>query len=65
MQTLGKFNVKVNAVPNGLEKYMSFTINGKLRFIDSFQFSSSSLDSIVKKLSNDDFKYLRKKGRSS
>ena len=58
MQTLGKFNVKVNAVPNGLEKYMSFTINGKLRFIDSFQFSSSSLDSIVKKLSNDDFKYL-------
>ena len=58
MQTLGKFNVKVNAVPNGLEKYMSFTINGKLRFIDSFQFSSSSLDSIVKKLSNHDFKYL-------
>ena len=27
MQELGKFNVKVNVIPNGLEKYMSFTIN--------------------------------------
>ena len=33
---------------NGLEKYMSFTINNKLSFIDSFQFISSSLDSLVK-----------------
>ena len=24
---LGKFNVKVNVIPNGLEKYMEFTIN--------------------------------------
>ena len=39
-------------------KYMSFTINNKLRFIDSFQFLSSSLDSLVKKLNGDDFKYL-------
>ena len=39
-------------------KYMSFTINNKLRFIDSFQFLSSSLDSLVKNLSEDDFNYL-------
>ena len=26
MQELDKFNVKVNVIPNGLEKYMSFTI---------------------------------------
>ena len=39
-------------------KYMSFTINNKLRFIDSFQFLSSSLDSLVKNLSKDDFNYL-------
>ena len=24
---LGKFDVKVNVIPNGLEKYMEFTIN--------------------------------------
>ena len=33
---------------------MSFTINNKLSFIDSFQFLNSSLDSLVKY----DFKYL-------
>ena len=58
MQELGKFNLKINVIPNGLEKYMSFTINNKLSFIDSFQFLSSSLGSLVKKLIKDDFKYL-------
>ena len=48
MQELGKFNLKINIIPNGLEKYMSFSINNKLRFIDSFQFLSSSFDSLVK-----------------
>ena len=37
---------------------MSFTINNKLSFIDSFQFLSSSLDTLVKSLSKDDFKFL-------
>ena len=37
---------------------MSFTINNKLSFIDSFQFLSSSLDRLVKNLNKDDFKYL-------
>ena len=37
---------------------MSFTINNKLNFIDSFQFLSSSLDNFVKKINKDDFKYL-------
>ena len=32
-------------------------INKKLRFIDSFQFLSSSLDSLVKNLSKDYSKY--------
>ena len=58
MQELGKFNLKISVVLNGLEKYMSFTINNKLSFIDSFKFISSSLDSLVKNLSKDDFKYL-------
>ena len=50
MQELGKFNLKINVIANGLEKYMSFTINNKLSFIDTFQFLSSSLDSLVKNL---------------
>ena len=37
---------------------MSFTVNNKQSFIDSFQFLNSSLDSLVKNLSIDDFKYL-------
>ena len=58
MQELGKFSLKINVIPNGLEKYMSFSINNKLGFIGSFQFLSSSLDSLVKNLAKDDFKYL-------
>ena len=45
MEELVKFNLKINVMPNGLEKYMSFSINKKLSFIDSFQFLSFSLDS--------------------
>ena len=59
LQELGKINLKVNVIPNGLEKYMSFTIIDKLSFIGSFQYLSSLLDSLVKNLSKDDFKYLR------
>ena len=58
MQELGKLNLKVSVISNVLEKYMSFTINNKISVIDSFQFLSSSLDSLVKNLSKDDIKYL-------
>ena len=58
MQELGKFNLKINIIPNGLVKYMSISINNKLSFIDSFQFLSSSLGSLGKNLGKDDFKYL-------
>ena len=58
MQELGKFNLKTSVTPNGLEKYMSFTINNKLIFIERFHYLSSSLHSLVKSLNNDRFKYL-------
>ena len=45
MQELGKFNLKINITPSGLEKYMRFTVNNKLSFIDSFQYLSSLQDS--------------------
>ena len=61
MQELGKFNLKISLTPNGLEKYRSFAINNKLSFIDSFQFLSSSLDSLFKDLNKDVFKYLSQK----
>ena len=48
MQQLGKFTLKSNVIPNGLGKYMSFSNNNKLNFINSFQFRSFSLDSLVK-----------------
>ena len=57
MQELGKSNLKINVTPNESEKYMGLTINNKFSFIDSFQFLSSSLDSLVKNFSKDDFEY--------
>ena len=55
MKELDKFNLKINVIPNGLEKYLSFSINNKLIFIDALQFISSSLDSLLKILNKDDF----------
>ena len=58
MQEIGKFDVKISVIPYGLEKCMAFTINKNLIFIDNMQFMNSSLDALVKNLSDDDFKYL-------
>ena len=57
VKEISKFDVKENIIPNGLEKYMAFTINEKLDFIDIMQFINSSLDILVKNLSENDFKY--------
>ena len=54
MQEIGKFNVKISVIPNGLEKYMPFTINKNLFFINSMQFLNCSLDALVKNLSEID-----------
>ena len=58
MQDLDKLNLKINLIPNGLEKYMSFSINNKFSFTDSFQFLSSLLGSLIIILVKFDFKYL-------
>ena len=58
MEVFGKFNLKISVTPKWLERYMSFTINNKLSFMESFQLLSSALDSLVNNLNRDDFKCL-------
>ena len=53
---LHKFNLKVDVLPNRLEKYMAFFLGRDLVFIDSMQFMTSNLDKIVKDLVDKDFK---------
>ena len=60
MQGIGKFDVKASVIPNGLEKYMAFTINKKFVLIDSMQFMNSIQDALVKNLSGNGFKHLSK-----
>ena len=52
------FNCKISVIPNGLENYMSFTLNKNLVFIDSMLLMKSSLDKLAKNLSDKYFKYL-------
>ena len=33
VQELGKFNLKINVIPNGLGKYMNLSINDKFKFL--------------------------------
>ena len=58
MQKINKFDVKLNFIPNGFQKFMVFTINNNLVFIDSMQCTNSSLNKLIKNLWDNDFKYL-------
>ena len=57
---LKNFDVKIDVIPNGLEKYMAFILNKNSVFIDSMQLMNSSLEKLVKNLSDNYFKYLIK-----
>ena len=57
---LGNFDVVIDVIPNGLEKYMAFIVNRNLVFIDSMQFMNCSLDCLVRNLVDEDSKYLLK-----
>ena len=50
MQEIGKFDVEISVIPNGLEKYMAFTIDKNLVFIYSMQFMNFGLYVLVKNL---------------
>ena len=58
MQEVGKFGVKIIVVPNGLEKYMAFSININLFFV--IQFMNYILNAMVKNSSDNDFKHYHK-----
>ena len=49
--------LKINAIPNNMEKYMAFMLGNHLNFINSFQFMNSSLDKLVSNLPMEAFKY--------
>ena len=46
----------ITAIPNSYEKFMTFKI-GELKFIDSFQFMSSSIEKLTETLYQSDDKY--------
>ena len=52
-------HMNINCIPNNMEKYMAFMLGNHLVFLDSFQFMSSSLDNLVKKLPDEAFKYTK------
>ena len=47
---LNKFDVKIDVIPNRLEKSMGFFLNKILVSINSMRFMNSSLDKLVKNL---------------
>ena len=48
MQELGKFDFKINVIPNGLEKYTTFSINRKFKYL-SQEFDTDVLDLVEQK----------------
>ena len=58
MQEINKLDVKVSVIPNGLGKYMTFTINNNLFFIGSMQFMNPGLNKLVENLTDADYTYL-------
>jgi len=57
MEEIGKFKKSVGVIPNNMEKYMAFFLGDQLKFIDSFQFTSKSLESLVENITLSDMKY--------
>ena len=48
---------KVRIIPQNMEKYLSISV-GRIKLLDSFQFTPPSLDVLSKTLEGDEFKYL-------
>ena len=55
---LNNFDVDIDVIPIGIDRYMSIIVNKHIAFIDSLQFYNGSLDTLTSNLNNEDFKYL-------
>ena len=58
MQEIASVDSNLKCIPNNMEKYISFSL-GNLRFIDSFQFLLSSLDSLVSSNKPENFEIMK------
>ena len=57
MQAVRQRHGRINVIPNNFERYTSFSI-GRLKFLDSMQFLSWSLEGLAEKLNESDFKHV-------
>ena len=49
---LNNFDVDINIIPKGIDKYMNIIVNRHITFIDSLQFYNGSLDTLASNLNN-------------
>ena len=59
MQKIHTTKGNITCIPNNAEKYISFSV-GQIKFLDSFQFMTSSLEKLVHATDKSDFKLTRK-----
>ena len=61
MQEIGSIgkerDLEINGIPNNMEKYMAFMLGKHLVFLDSFQFTASSLERLAGNLPTVAFQY--------
>ena len=61
MQEIGSIgkehDIKINCIPNNMEKYVAFMLGKHLVFLDNFQFMASSLERLAANRPEDAFKY--------
>ena len=55
---LNNFNVDIEVIPKGIDKYMSIIVNRHITSIDSLQFYNGSRDTLAANLKDKDFKHL-------
>ena len=60
VQGQSNFDVVIDVIPCGLEKYMAIIVNRNLVFIVSMQFMNDSLDGLMNNLVDKDFKHFSK-----
>ena len=55
---LNNFDIDIDVIPKGIDRYMGIIVNRHSTFKDSIQFFNGSLDTHTSNLNNEDFKHL-------